>query len=90
MDSRTGAEGEIKQIKPEEKNGALTVSFGEYVPWMPYNVIDTDYISYALVYSCEEVFWGLMTAEYLWVLQRDAQSELNESIVKKADSVFKK
>ena len=37
-----------------------------------YNVLDTDFSNYALVYSCEESNWGLFTVkhEYAWILSR--------------------
>ena len=38
-----------------------------------YNVVDTDYNSYAIVYSCGEKVFGLLKSEFLWILTRSAQ-----------------
>ena len=36
-----------------------------------YHVIDTDYVSYAILYSCQEKFWGWYSEDYFWVLGRE-------------------
>jgi len=36
-----------------------------------YWVLETDYTSYTVVYSCSEILWGLFSSEFLWVLTRD-------------------
>ena len=38
-----------------------------------YNVVDTDYNSYAIVYSCGEKVFGLIKSECLWILTRSAR-----------------
>ena len=41
-----------------------------------YNVISTDYTSYAIVYTCTSNIWwtgGLMSWDFLWVLSRTAE-----------------
>ena len=36
-----------------------------------YNILDTDYDSYAIVYSCSSKFFGLLKSEFLWILTRE-------------------
>ena len=36
-----------------------------------YNVIDTDYDTYTVVYSCKEKFGGLISTDYFWILARE-------------------
>ena len=58
-----------------------------------YRILDTDYESYVVVYSCEN--WlanGLLFSEYSWVLTRDAivdGSAEYESMMKKVDRIYK-
>ena len=40
-----------------------------------YNVLDTDYESYSVVYSCEELAGGWAHFDYLWVLGRETTME---------------
>ena len=35
-----------------------------------YNVIDTDYTTYSLVYSCSLSFFGIVKTEVAWILSR--------------------
>ncbi|CDW82602.1 UNKNOWN [Stylonychia lemnae] len=46
------------------------VKFDWYIPTGSYNVVDTDYTSYAIVYSCSNFLFGLFKAEYAWILAR--------------------
>ena len=45
-----------------------SVKFFEYAPAGDYEVLDTDYTNYAIVYSCSNFYLG--KAEYIWVLTR--------------------
>jgi hypothetical protein len=36
----------------------------------PYEVLDTDYVTYSVVYTCSHVFMGIGTFESLWVFSR--------------------
>mmetsp|Transcript_11542 Transcript_11542/g.15594 ORF Transcript_11542/g.15594 Transcript_11542/m.15594 type:complete len:127 (+) Transcript_11542:274-654(+) len=38
-----------------------------------YNVINTDYDSYAIVYSCEDIIPGYISFDYFWILGREMQ-----------------
>merc|ERR1711872_5770 len=56
--------------------------------WQPrgdYRVVDTDYTSYSVVYSCTS-FFGLMKMEYAWVLARERQPD--EDFEAAVQSVF--
>merc|ERR1712032_1024496 len=66
---RTYLEGKAK-LRGDENVGQLAVSFfGDR--WGNYDVIDTDYKSFALVYSCNSRN-GTAKDESAWVLTRDA------------------
>ena len=36
-----------------------------------YTVMDTDYDNYSIVYSCEPIWYGFGSWEYLWILMRE-------------------
>jgi hypothetical protein len=44
------------------------VKFFPYAPAGDYEVLDTDYFTYAIVYSCSNFY--LAKSEYIWVLTR--------------------
>jgi len=52
----------------------LKVKFSWWQPRGDYWVIDTDYTSYSIVYSCTS-FFGVMKMEYAWVLARERQPD---------------
>jgi len=57
---------------PKSTNPAhLQVRFSKWQPWGKYWVLDTDYKSFSVVYSCSS-YW-INRVEYLWILGR-AQS----------------
>ena len=35
-----------------------------------YTVMETDYDNYTIVYSCDELFGGWASFDYLWILSR--------------------
>ena len=55
--------------------GGLFVNFSnkdlDTVSKIIYNVIDTDYDNYTIVYNCSESWTGLYTTENLWILGRE-------------------
>ena len=40
------------------------------MPWGNYDVVDTDYENYSVVYSCTNFLFGLYRSEYAWILTR--------------------
>ena len=53
-----------------------------------YNILDTDYDSYAIVYSCNQKFFDLFKTELLWILTRERSPSY--SVIQKAMSVIRK
>ena len=48
-------------------------------------MMDSDYDSYAIVYSCVSLFYGFASFEYLWILYREpeiADDKLAELVTK--------
>lgn len=66
---RTFIEGKVKRVgEPDEAR--LAVQFFPFTPWGSYNVIDTDYENFAIVYACRnDNISGKL--EYAWVIGRD-------------------
>lgn len=44
-------------------------------PWGDYQVLDTDYDSFASIYSCSSLFAGIYRLEFAWILTRQALEE---------------
>ena len=43
----------------------------KFVPyWKNYDILDTDYDNYAVIYSCNDFFRGLIKKEYAWIHMR--------------------
>lgn len=38
--------------------------------WKNYDILDTDYDNYAVLYSCNDFFKGLIKKEYAWIHMR--------------------
>ena len=49
----------------------MRVKLGTYIPEANYNVISTDYTSYAIVHTCD-LFLGFKKLEFMWVLTKTA------------------
>lgn len=49
----------------------------------PYDVLETDYDTYALVYSCTQVVYDLVKLEIVWILARTPH--LDEKLVHQLD-----
>jgi len=72
------AEGSATLGEPDNasKPGKLIVNFDGQPSFARstttnYNILDTDYDSYAIVYSCSPKFFGLLKSEFLWILTRE-------------------
>merc|ERR1712168_259383 len=63
-----GLIGEAKQAKKKEP-AKMKVRFSKWQMWAPYWVVDTDYDSYTLVWSC--ISMGMSRLEYAWIMSRD-------------------
>ena len=55
--------------------GQCGVKFNFFQPYGSYDVVATDYNSYAIVYSCTPLLANSLGIEYLWVLSRKAYDE---------------
>ena len=63
---------------PIPKLGTLKVKYWPYSPWENFDVLETDYTNYAIVYTCATEY-GAWTKQYLWILMRqpaEPQSKL--------------
>ena len=64
-------EGQARLKDSSQNEGKLQVKFSFLQPvWGSYNVLATDYSSYAVVYSCRTSFFGHKKSEYAWILTR--------------------
>jgi apolipoprotein D and lipocalin family protein len=60
--------GEARQNPNSDIHSHLQVRFSKWQPWGQYLVLDTDYTSYTVVYSCTNLLIARM--EFLWVMSR--------------------
>ncbi|CAH1110831.1 unnamed protein product [Psylliodes chrysocephalus] len=84
-DSTSSIEGTAKLVG---QNGEAKLDFSIDLkivsPHAPYWVVDTDYTSYALVWSCQELF-GVPVSSTAWILTREQnppQSLINQAYAK--------
>ncbi|XP_053353483.1 apolipoprotein Da, duplicate 1 [Clarias gariepinus] len=83
--------GEVKRIEgtavvDDQKNPAkLGISFSYVLPYTPYWVLYTDYVSSAVVYSCTDVL-RIFHVDLAWVLGRSRR--LPESTVLRAKQIL--
>lgn len=58
--------------------------------WLPvetaFHVIDTDYVQYALVYGCDDWFWGFFHTQQSWLLSRT--QEVSTMVLRRAEDTF--
>lgn len=73
---------------PFYNSGDLTVKLFDLIPAAPYQVLDTDYASYSVVYSCSH-FFGLGTQEFLWVFTRKPLEIGSKAFNAMSDKVLK-
>ena len=62
--------GEAGYQNNQEKGGKLHVRFSIFQPWGSYNVISTDYETYAVVYNCDNYLLDTIKLEHVWILTR--------------------
>lgn len=68
-----------KAYYPHPPIAKLLVNFGpEYLKYIKslmgtYWVLDTDYDSFSIVYSCTEILGGAYSMEYIWILTREKE-----------------
>lgn len=61
-----------RKLEPEANDGRFELKFSKFQPaWGNYHVLETDYDSYAIVYSCRTLLQGRVRNEYSWILTRD-------------------
>eukprot|EP00586_Coscinodiscus_wailesii_P001766 CAMPEP_0172492238 /NCGR_PEP_ID=MMETSP1066-20121228/23314_1 /TAXON_ID=671091 /ORGANISM="Coscinodiscus wailesii, Strain CCMP2513" /LENGTH=209 /DNA_ID=CAMNT_0013261741 /DNA_START=77 /DNA_END=706 /DNA_ORIENTATION=+ len=85
-----GVNGEATLADPSSGEANLEVAFGGNVPSgdnINYQVIDTDYEKYAIVYGGSEIVWGLACVETVWVLSRTPM--LSDEDIDNVKSVIK-
>ena len=76
--SRHGAKGWAKQLNPELNQGTLGVKFSVFQPvYGNYDILDTDYENYTVVYSCFSTLFGYYKQEYAWLLTRVPVNDSN-------------
>merc|ERR1711951_226209 len=79
---------EVMNIYGNLMDDILSLEGVDLIPRM-FKVLDTDYTSYASVYSCYEfVFFGPFHIEFAWVLKRDGVEGMN--IRKQVEEAYNK
>ena len=63
------------------KGDQCVVKYHKLIPEADYRILDTDYKTYSLVYSCESIF-GVAKNEYIWLLTRD--KIVRDDVIEKA------
>ena len=91
---RNSVEGWGQEKFPGEDIASLQISFSRFQPiWAVYDVLDTDYETYAVVHSCLTLAGGLIKTEDAWVLTREPLHQDSEDLKKikeKANEVYMK
>jgi len=63
-----------------QKSGQCYVKFHKFQPWGDYEVIETDYVNYSIVYSCTSI--AFVYQDMVWVLARDRNFDPRAKIEK--------
>ena len=64
--------GKISDPTKDPLEGRLALKFSELPQfWGNYDLLETDYDSYAIIYSCTNLLGGLYRTEYAFVLSRE-------------------
>ena len=70
--TRGKAKAKARISNTKTLDGRLDLKFSELQPfWGNYDLLETDYSSYAIIYSCTNLLGGLYRTEYAFVLTRD-------------------
>jgi hypothetical protein len=65
-----------------DENGSGYTRFDWLLMSTVYSVLDTDYTQYAVVYGCDNWFWGMFHSEQVWILSRDTVA--SDSVIETA------
>ena len=68
------------KVKPTGESGRFELTFSTVFAKGTYEVLETDYKSYSVVYTCGTIA-GFLTTEYVWILSRDpslGQGKIND------------
>ena len=76
-----GGVGKATIADPSKNEGYLYVKFGTFIPKGDYKVIETDYDSYTVIYTCMGLP-GVYNIEYAWILTRDVHP--SDEVMQKA------
>ena len=61
--------GRVDPDRPNE--GAIQIKWTNWQPvWGAYDILQTDYDNYAVIYSCRAYWGGMFKYEYAWILMR--------------------
>ena len=55
---------------PQPLYGHLQLKFQKWESWTNYDIIETDYSNYAVMYTCHPSWLGAFTTEKMWILVR--------------------
>ncbi len=72
-----GGTGKAWIKEPEKEEGRLMVKFVPFIPAGEYQILDTDYKNYSVVYTCETMPGVPYKTEYVWILTRDVDVDPN-------------
>ena len=86
MDAATGNVGKEEFPVRFDENGNGYIKYHPLLPETNYQVIDTDYVQYAVVYGCNTWLFGYIHTEVAWLLSRE--DTISEYIEEKARNQF--
>lgn len=70
----------IATIPDPNMPAKLSVKFHEAMEPGPYWVVETDYDTFSLVYSCSSYLFDIVHAELAWILTRERGFQLDDSV----------
>lgn len=93
--SYSQSEGMARKLDPQANDGRFQLKFSKFQPmWENYHVLETDYESYSIIYSCRTLLFGKVKNEYAWIVTREpldplANTKEFNKITQRAKEVFK-